>query len=150
MALLRAVSRCGAGFSAGSVLLALGLAGCGGGSTSALPSATASGTHTLVHTTSAFRSEFEALVKGKLVVDASGCVQIDTGSAVVTPAWPLGYSIRVTTSGFVVLDAQDAAVAVSGELISFAGGGEPAQPGWTNLRCAAGSVMFGVGAISKA
>jgi hypothetical protein len=151
MARVPAVSRRRVALAAANVALALGLAGCAGGSPNALPSATASGPPELVHTNSASRSLLQALVKGKLVVDGSGCVQIDTGSTFVTPAWPLGYSVRDTANGFAVLDAQHAAVAVSGEPMSIGGGNvAPNIAGYTNRRCVAGSTVLAIGAIRKA
>ncbi len=89
-------------------------------------------------------------MKGQLVVDASGCLQVDVGSKTVTPAWPLGYSVRRASNGFDVLDAQGAVVARSGKSADFGGGGvAPAPASYSNLACAKGSQVWAVGKVNQ-
>ena len=113
------------------------------------PTATVNSGPLLLTTSSPTLSGLEALARGSLVTDQSGCVRLKSGSgALVTLAWPSGYRAQAAGGHFVVLDASGGTVAEEGVELQVGGGVSPASSGWANTRCAEGSTVWAVGQIS--
>lgn len=131
-----------------SAVLAL-VAGCSGSTPAPSPTQPTGPTPRLVLTDSAEPSGMQARAEGELRRDASGCVQLDDGTRVLTPAWPRGYQARATAAGFEVLDAGGSVVAVSGRSVGVSGGGvAPVPSNWTDVACATGHKVWAVGTVT--
>jgi hypothetical protein len=82
----------------------------------------------------------EALLRGALTADASGCVQVKTSTDLVTPVWPRGYTVRGDRNSFQILDGHETVVARSGTVLAIGGGGADKVPqAWTGRDCASGT-----------
>lgn len=106
----------------------------------------------LVQSDSPNTSGMEGLLRGSLVIDQHGCVQAKTQTNVlVTPVWPLGYSVRGDATSFEILDHEGRIVARSGAILSIGGGGaDRFENGWTEHACVAGGSLWMVGMVASA
>ncbi|MFJ5861172.1 hypothetical protein ACIQCM_07100 [Pseudarthrobacter sp. NPDC092439] len=79
----------------------------------------------------------EALLRGTLAADESGCVHAATAGDAVSLVWPLGYTVKGNAKSFEVLDAEQSVVARSGAPLNIGGGGAGKVPdNWAERDCA--------------
>ncbi|MFD5276115.1 hypothetical protein ACFWIX_01005 [Pseudarthrobacter sp. NPDC058362] len=92
----------------------------------------------------------EALLRGTLAADESGCVQAKTATDPVGLVWPLGYTVQGDAESFEVLDADKNVVARSGSPLAIGGGGVGGvvQDNWAERDCAKDRVWL-IGNISE-
>lgn len=74
-----------------------------------------------------------ALLEGRLVADPASGLAIQAVDApdapIVTVVWPFGYTARVDTVGYALVDERGATIAHAGDLVGI-GGGEPEDGTW--------------------
>lgn len=93
-------------------------------------------------------SGLEALLRGTLAADESGCVHAKTTEEPVILVWPRGYTVQGESKSFEVLDASKNLVARSGSPLAIGGGGvDSFKDTWGERDCAKGKLWM-VGKVS--